>query len=269
MDEQAAEGSHPADKPDNQAEQKRLRWRYVFDWGFWVAHPMATVTFFLGGLFLSPLFTFPGGNPRHLWYVAIGAWIMLAVVIGWVTASVVARLEGRELLTQQEIQDREQTYRSGIDKRLQSLEVGVHDAQSQITELRPRRLTASQRAAIRSAITPFKDQQVWAMCMINDSEAGGFAGDFSAVFRDAGWKFLGTKGFHAPSDSVSVVVSDQIPPGIDNAPPAAVAILRVLLSEGIATDTTLYKAGALTPEEIGVCIPHKPLEAAQPPSNGN
>jgi hypothetical protein len=236
MDQQPVEEGHTVNETDSSAKDKKLHWRHVFDWGFWTSSPLATIAaFFIGGILLSAITNFPGGSPKQLWYFAAGLWLLLGVIIFWVFSGVIARMEGRELLTAREIEEREQMYKDGIQSQLDKLGLSVADTQRRMAEQqRRRRLTDAQKSAIKQAIAPYSGQKIKILYPMNDGEASQYAQDFAAVFRDAGWQCDDIRGwfFATEFDNVVVAASNKLPAPVK--PPKAIfPLVKVLMELGL------------------------------------
>jgi len=247
MDQQSVEPSHTQDGAGNEAEKKTVHWRHVFDWGFWSDHPLAVIALFIGGIFLASITSFPGGNPKQLWYFAFGLWVVLGAIIWWVFGGIIARMQGRELLTNQEIQEREETYRTGIQSQLDSLDDRVGETQRRVAEQqRRRRLTASQKEAIKSALAPYSGQKILVFYPLGDAEASQYAWDFGAVFREAGLHCPpeDIRGTFFPADFENVIAAAS-KPHADTAkekfvPPDVLApLVKVLMDLGLSDNRGL------------------------------
>jgi hypothetical protein len=240
MDQQPIEESHSDDETDNSAKGKSIQWRHIFDWGFWTSHPLATIGFFfLGSILLSAITNFPGGSPKQLWYIAGGVWLVLGIVIFWVTSGVIARMEGRELLTAREIEERDQKYKDGIQSQLDKLGLSVSDTHRRLAEQqRRRRLTDAQRTAIKQAIAEFAGQKIKIFYPMNDAEASQYAGEFAEVFSQAGWECDGIRGgfFAADFDNVIAVASKSLvkEKGEVIPPKSLYPLVKVLMELGLS-----------------------------------
>lgn len=93
MDQQAVEGAHPGNESDDKPKKKPINWRRVFNGRFWTDNPLALVVTTLGTFAMAPALSFPGGNPKHLWYVALGLWVVCGGIIYWVFSGVIEQME--------------------------------------------------------------------------------------------------------------------------------------------------------------------------------
>jgi hypothetical protein len=183
---------------------------------------------------LAPITSFPGGNPRTLWYVALGLWIVLGTIIWWIFSGIIARMEGRELLTSQEIEERESAHRDKVQSRLEALEVGVGDTKRTLAERGPRSLTPSQKNAITKVAAKFPAQEAFVHAMMNDPEAARYAQDFVSAFRDAGWKSQAVHMWVGLDFYNTEVAINQSAP--EEAMQAAVALKKTLIELGLSAD---------------------------------
>lgn len=262
MDQQPIEGGHAGNESDDNADNKSLKWRYVFDWGFWSGHPLAIFTIAIGGLLLAPITSFPGGKPQSLWFVAAGILLILGSTLWWVFSGIIARLEGRELLTKQEIADRDQKYKDGIQSQLNVLKGDIGTAQNQLTELKPRRLTAAQKKAITEKMSKFSGQGTSVLCALADSESITYGTDFATALVDAGWKFQGYIGSTAPSrmDSVGVAVHPETEK--ERTMPIVAELLKALAELGLTnTSDVICYSTSIGKTDVSISIAVKPLAA--------
>jgi hypothetical protein len=188
VDQQPVERTNTSEESQNESNGKKIKWGHVFDWGFWTGHSLAVFAMFLGGIFLAAITNFPGGNPKTLWWFALGVWILSGAFIWWITAGIVARMEGRDLLTSKEIEERESAYKEKIQSRLDTLETGIGKAQSRIEEIQPRTLSQEARQAITDAISAYPGQLVVIQCHHWNFEAMRYAQEFADLFNAAGWQ---------------------------------------------------------------------------------
>lgn len=187
MTQEYVEGEKAKHETSEKAENRNVQWCHVFDPGFWRNSTIAIFALFVGAILLSPLTSFPGGTPKHLWYVAAGLCVLFCTAVFWITSGIVARIEGRELLTEQEVEEREQKYRKGIQDRLNELETTVSDAKSQIAGMRARTLSDGERQAIKEAIAPFAGNKLVINCHLWNFEGMRYAQEFLELFKEAGW----------------------------------------------------------------------------------
>lgn len=145
----------------------------------------------------------------------------------------------------------EEEYKAGIQSQFESLA-------RRVDELQPRRLTEKQRKAIKEAISPYEGQKIWAIHLFTDSEAGNYAAEFAAIFRDARWAFQGGRGGSVPSDTKNVVVFVSEELSDEKVADAANALAKVLRELELAhAVSTIYPTKVLKPDEIGLGIAHK------------
>ena len=73
MNQKPVQAGDSDDKANDTANKKAIKWRHVFDWGFWNESPLASiVVFFIGGILLSSITNFPAGIALHTVLVNLG-----------------------------------------------------------------------------------------------------------------------------------------------------------------------------------------------------
>jgi hypothetical protein len=270
MDQQPVEKGHPSSEPDDNAKGKKIEWSHIFDYGFWTGHPLAFFGLFLGGILLASITSFPGGNPKSLWYFAIGLWILVGIFIGWIFSGIIARMEGRELLTNHEIEEREKEYKAAIQLQLNALGTSVLETQKRVAERdRPRQLTASQNAAIKEACAPYAGEKIWIWYSTGDVEGSKYAKQFAQVFREAGLECMPLKNTFLPSDfeNTLVVASNELakveiekrtPPAFYRA--LAIVLTNLGLSDNRGVDLLagVNVSPSVTDGEVGIFVGPKP-----------
>jgi hypothetical protein len=259
MEQPVAHKGHPDNKANNKADQKKNAWgrMLALDWRLWTDHPVSLFALFIGGILLAPVTTFPGGNPKQLWYVAGGLWIILGAIIWFAFANWIGWLEGKELLTTRESERRENEYRESIQERLSALETGM-------AENKVRSLSPSQRQAIKEAIAPHAGQKVRVLSLLYDTEATRYAQDFVSVFNEAGWECgpIENSLINPEIYNVRVYVKET---ARENAPPAAFVLQAFLIELGLTKDDgLLHFADRLGDGEISLMIGAKPPINAEP-----
>lgn len=265
MDQQSVKASHPGNESNDEAQEKTVSWSHVFDWGFWSTHPVAIISLSIGGLLLAPITNFPGGNPKTLWFVAAGFWVILGMIILWVFSGIIARMEGRELLTTSEVAAREKAYRDGIQSQFDSLKSVIGDTRQQIEAQKPRRLTAHQKQVLKERLSPFAGQSATILCALGDSEAMTFAADIASVLNSAGWKTSGFTGSTAPPEVNSVGVAMNPEPNKEKIAAPMLALAQALGELELTKTPNVYgNTTAVGKEDVGLTIAGKPVpEPAQ------
>ena len=261
MNQQPIQSGHAENEADYKAENNRIGWSHVFDWGFWVQHPLATLTFFSGGLLLSPITDFPGGNPKQLWYVALGLWIMLAVIIGWIFSGIIARMEGRELLTSSEISQRDQQFKDRLQERLGSIENDLSKTQRQLDAQQRRQISSSEKETINATLAEFKGQKFRVYVARFDPEASQYANLWTIALEKAGWEYAGTQNAIIDDryGTVSLAISSKSEP--PNVPAPCKQMFEMLkglgLSHASQEGNDVYVFDDLDEDTVGICISPK------------
>ena len=126
----------------------------------------------------------------------------------------------------------------------------------------PRRLTATQRAALVELLSPHRGQAVSVACIMGDIEGKTFAEDFVSALRQSGWLFEGEPG-------VGQAVYDKDPVGVEvtineseargnRVPTAAMALVDALKKTNVLSGNAIFVNPKTPPNLIELRIGKKP-----------
>jgi hypothetical protein len=237
MGDEPIHGEHSQDKSGNAAKNKSVPKRNTFfDWSFFAEHPAAIWLMLIGGIAVSPIVDFPGGDPRKVYWIAGGFVCFVILAVWFVSDAIVGRLEGRENLTRHAIEKADQDYKDGIQSQLKSLKADIGDAKKQISAQDPRTLSASQQEAIKKAIAPFQGQRIKLQYVVFDTETNRYAQDFASVFMQSKWNMMQSDNMAFPLDFYNLQVHTATATKADEIPPAALALRKVLIDLGLARE---------------------------------
>jgi hypothetical protein len=210
--------------------------RRIFYGSFWSDHPVSVVGLLLSAILLSPITSFPGGQPKDFWFVVSGVAVFLCVIAFWF----IDGLLNLNTPTEEELQ---QEHRERVDSALGRLDSRVGLVEQRTSQ---RALSAKTTEAITKALSGFAGQRVKIQCLLGDAEGVTFVQGLIDALARAGWAMNGSIAMSAyPTNfrnfrlgvSPEHVSSEH---GNGGLLPPAKALLEVLFLEGVTDDRSVY-----------------------------